>query len=199
MFRHFNLVVRFSVRSELFGQVGRSRFPFFSFYVQHFVLARFPLRLLLLCSVQYPPSRAAIGRWHIFSNPNWSRILNITHDIYQVRVVLCGFFCFSIIKTRGGFVAAVSCQRAIEHRFFIPCTSSSVGSSFGSSSVRRGFVVVFLPVSHYHSAFRISFFLVGGLFLCVVVRQELDHEFSPVRFSSWICWWRIFLSAVQDH
>ena len=98
-------------------------FLFLVFYVQHFVLARFPLRLLLLCSVQYPPSRAAIGRWHIFSNPNWSRILNITHDICQVRVVLCGFFCFSIIKTRGGFVAAVSCQRAIfsiDFSFHVP-------------------------------------------------------------------------------
>ena len=59
---------------------GAVVFLFLVFYVQHFVLARFPLRLLLFCSVQYPPSRAAIGRWHIFYNPNWSRILNITHE-----------------------------------------------------------------------------------------------------------------------
>ena len=55
-------------------QMGAVVFFFLVFYVQHFVLARFPLLLWLMCSGQCPPSWAAIGRWHIFYNLSWSQI-----------------------------------------------------------------------------------------------------------------------------
>ena len=70
----FGTCIRSALRSRWMGVVV---FFFLVFYVQHFVLARFPLLLWLMCSGHCPPSWAAIGRWHIFYNLSWSRILNI--------------------------------------------------------------------------------------------------------------------------